>query len=352
MADRLGYRPALDGIRGVAILLVIGSHTGWLSTGGLGVDLFFVLSGFLITTLLLEERTMNGAIRLGAFYARRARRLLPALVVMLAAYAAWTAVEGASWQWITQRLVIAITYTSNLVHTAGVDPGLALGHLWSLAQEEQFYLLWPLVLVLLPRARPRWLLVALAAAVVAESFRRGFLAADRASLERLWFGPDTHADSILIGCAAGLARWVGIVRSVPSWIVASSCAVMVGLLVGLHGGEGGSAWFVVASLPAFPLAAAVVLLGLVETPASALARGLGLPPLRELGVISYGVYLWHVPVYTFVTGGLAGTALAVAIAAASYRCVEAPIRRWRPLNAKSPAPEGAGLEQVAARAVG
>jgi peptidoglycan/LPS O-acetylase OafA/YrhL len=161
---KLRYRPALDGVRALAIAPVVTMHAfGWPREGSLGVEIFFVLSGFLITTLLLEERGRTGAISLARFYRRRAARLVPGLVLMLAVYAIVTRGTHA---W---ALLFALTYTSNIATLA--DPTAmpwSLGHLWSLAQEEQFYLLWPpLLLLLLTRIRPALLPKALALLIIA-----------------------------------------------------------------------------------------------------------------------------------------------------------------------------------------
>ncbi len=147
---RLGYRPALDGVRGLAIALVVPLHAfGWPHDGAVGVDLFFVLSGFLITTILLEERAETGRISFTSFYRRRAARLVPALVVMLALY---TIVTRGAHPW---SIFFGATYTTNIAQVLDPDNGpFALSHLWSLAQEEQFYLLWPPLLLLIVRAKP------------------------------------------------------------------------------------------------------------------------------------------------------------------------------------------------------
>ena len=152
MQRRLGHVPALDGLRGLAILLVIGGHYFLMPRGGggTGVGLFFVLSGFLITTLLLEEHAATGRIRLGAFYVRRARRLLPGLALLLASYLVGAIVEGRA-RVALRAIAAGGFYTANIAqaywpHLMGREP---IGPLWSLAEEEQFYLVWPALLILL-----------------------------------------------------------------------------------------------------------------------------------------------------------------------------------------------------------
>jgi peptidoglycan/LPS O-acetylase OafA/YrhL len=164
---RLGYRPELDGIRAVAISLVVLDHFFGLDGGGsAGVRLFFVLSGFLITTLLLEEHAATGSIKLGAFYRRRARRLLPALAALLLVYVGFQAGHlGISRA--AERVALAGSYVSNFAvafRVHDVISGTALGPLWSLAQEEQFYAFWPLLLIAVIRSR-RFLTYLLAAFV-------------------------------------------------------------------------------------------------------------------------------------------------------------------------------------------
>src|SRR5436305_8467288 len=198
--SKLGHVPALDGLRGIAIAIVVGYHAFGFPLGGwLGVDLFFVLSGFLITTLLLEEQAATGTVRLRAFYARRARRLLPALAVLLAAYVAISAVRGvdglavvARWGFYTGNVYEAFVPGASL-HLVG------LNHLWSLAQEEQFYLLWPAALLLALKARrPAVVLGTIALALM---IYRLALADGGASDARIYFAPDTNVDGLLLGAA-------------------------------------------------------------------------------------------------------------------------------------------------------
>ncbi len=186
---------------------------GWPREGSLGVDLFFVLSGFLITVLLLEERIATGTTSLRRFWRRRAARLAPALLVMLGVYA--LATGGAN----TGAIVFGATYTSNVA--SAIDRTTmpwSLGHLWSLAQEEKFYLLWPPILLLVARIRPQLLPRVVIALVVAVLLEKIALLASGASDERLYFGPDTHADPILIGCLFGsIFASRGVPRLIQRW---------------------------------------------------------------------------------------------------------------------------------------
>jgi peptidoglycan/LPS O-acetylase OafA/YrhL len=343
--ERLGYRPALDGVRALAIAIVVSFHAfGWPGEGTLGVDLFFVLSGFLITTLLLEEHETMGTISIRRFYGRRARRLLPALSFLMAPFLLLAAVSAATTGSLRSPLFVglasALTYTSNIVVAA--DPSAipaGMIHLWSLAAEEQFYIVWPLLLLALIQAGgarlvARALVVLLMVAVVyrLQLLMRG------ASIERLYYGPDTHADSLLIGCAFGcyLAR-----RGLPAWIRTSARARELASVVALA--------LVIAAvvlieripqrlayetqlLPtAFALVAGVFVVCAVAGE-TVVARGLSLRPVVSLGRISYSLYLWHLPLLVAFAGvhrelgwrTIAAVAAAVALASCSRKFIEIP----------------------------
>lgn len=213
---RLGHRRWLDGLRGVAILLVLGSHFGLVRGGFLGVDVFFVLSGFLITTLLAEEWRRDRAIDLPRFYLRRALRLLPAYLALLAVCAAATAAGSPARRADGFReVLVAGAYVSNwpTLHQTALP---RLGHTWSLAVEEQFYLAWPVVLLALLRSHARRgtvLAVVGGFALLSAGWRAALHATHapdepQVSLLRLYMGLDTRADALLIGCGVGLlAVW-------------------------------------------------------------------------------------------------------------------------------------------------
>ena len=237
----------------MAILLVLGCTPGALIPGGeLGVDLFFVLSGFLITAILVSEWNRHGHVSLLRFYQRRALRLLPALVFM-----AWIVVIcGGS---LTGAL-IGLSYTGN-VFWASLPAEFI--HLWSLAAEEQFYLLWPpvLVWVLARRMRPRNLALALLALFVAAIAWRTGLLLGGASKERLWFLPDTHADPLLVGCLAGVCFSYRLLR-VPK-AATLVCLVVAVAIVATLSWE--SRWFFLA-MPVFAITAAAIVLSVATSP--------------------------------------------------------------------------------------
>jgi peptidoglycan/LPS O-acetylase OafA/YrhL len=311
---RLGRVPAFDGLRALAVIGVVIGH-GWRWEGGLlGVDLFFVLSGFLITTLLLSEWDRGSAVSFRGFYRRRACRLLPALVLLLATLAAFDPGN-------LRADAIALTYTANFA--AILEPNRLfdahLTHLWSLAEEEQFYLLWPVVLVLVlrVRTRPAWIFVGLLVVGTASAAEAVLLAENSASLARIWDAPDTHAYPLFFGCAAGVA-WTHRLLKIPQSI--GVIGVLAAILAVTHfRAEQPTNSTVIA--PAFALASAVVLLAVLE--GGVLARVLSVRPLVAIGTVSYGIYLWHYAMFRSigVEKGLVATVIAVPL---SYWLIERP----------------------------
>lgn len=303
----LGYRPSLDGVRGIAILAVLAVHTnhlfGWslLKGGSIGVDIFFVLSGFLITSLLLEEWATTGRISLWNFYARRLLRLVPALVVvagilLLASDVLFTIREASE----TRRAIpIALLYVTDFF--ASLSPAIALGalrHTWSLAMEEHFYLLWPPALLLLLKSRcsKRVLLAITVSVAVAVSFHRAELFQLGISPARTYYGFDTRADSLLIGCAAAMIACWGIFRGLKG-ITGLGVALILLLLVAtdfaspvMH--EGG--FTVLATTTA------LLLINITFADGGLLRSVLELRPLVWVGRISYGLYLWHYPIFKWM----------------------------------------------------
>jgi peptidoglycan/LPS O-acetylase OafA/YrhL len=350
--SRLGYRSALDGVRGLAIVPVVSLHAfGLPKEGGLGVDLFFVLSGFLITTLLLEEFAEAGGISLSSFYRRRAARLLPALAVLLVA-AAFAARHLSDWL----AIAFASTYTLNIA--AASQPyghfGGVLGHLWSLAAEEQFYLLWPpLLIIALRRGRPRLerLLIVLICAVAIE---RLVLALQGAGIARLYFAPDTHADPILVGCLFAVLWRSG---RVAISRIGGPLAMVIVVSCFLTLDRSGGLLLTTPLRTAFAIACAVMIVSAVR--GGSINHILELRPLTFLGRISYSLYLWHWPVLVWASAAVGDdhpirTALllpaVVAIATASYYGVERPLRaRWRrPPAARIAVPAGHKLTPLPA----
>ena len=348
--DAHAYRPFLDGLRAIAVLGVLIYHLdrAWLPGGYLGVDLFFVLSGYLITSLLVAEHVRTGRIDLPAFWARRVRRLLPALLVVLVVMAVVIQLQGDVFAEGAARgdLLATLFYVANWHFVASgqsyfsqylsVSPDR---HTWSLAVEEQFYLLWPLVVVGILARFPRRTLAVVAAGIALASAVLMAILFDPVDPSRAYYGTDTRIFQILIGALAALIlagpareRVAGVVR----WLAWPAFIVVLAFIVGLADDNAG---YYHGAAVGFAMAAALLIAGLES--GSGLRRVLSLRPLVVIGLISYGLYLWHFPVITFIGQILGPTSspvlalLAVGLAfgatAASYVLIETPIRRRKTL---------------------
>ena len=342
----------LDGLRGLAVAAVLLFHAGYLGGGFLGVDLFFVLSGFLITGLLLGEAQKRGRIQLGAFWARRARRLLPALAVMgtaalLLAWAAgppsllgfalddapWAAAQAVNWHFIAEQVGYFNASDTRL-----------FSHLWSIAVEWQFYLVWPLVVAVAGRGRGGARRVAVFAGAGALASLALMIQLNNAiDTTRAYEGTDTRAFALLLGALAATAPVRRLAARVPGPVADGVCALLVCGLVAswvLTGGQNAPGLFQ-GGLFAHSLAAAVLIALLAASPGGYAGRALGSAVPRRLGELSYSLYLWHWPVYlllpqeVFGIGGWARTALAIGLslvaAVLSKLLVEDPVRfraRW------------------------
>jgi len=352
----LGYMPGLDGLRALAVLAVIAYHLNldWAPGGLLGVCLFFVLSGYLITNILLTQWEESQSLNLKNFWLRRIRRLLPALVLMLGGVLLWAVLFApdrlAS---LGQEAVAALFYANNwqqILHQVSYfesfGPPSPLGHLWSLAVEGQFYLLWPLLLGwgLRYLRRRRWLIIGTVFLALASVAGMAYLYIPGFDPSRVYYGTDTRAFALLIGATlallwpsgklsaslAGFKRWIldgaGVLGLVTVlWMILKTNEYQPFLYQG--------------GLLLFSLAAAVVVAVLAH-PASTLGRIFGLKPLRWLGACSYGIYLWHYPVIILTnpavnTAGLdvprmlAQIGASIILAALSFYLVEEPIRRGK-----------------------
>lgn len=340
---RLGRRPELDGLRGIAIALVLVCHltTGVLhGLGTIGVNVFFTLSGFLITALMLEERDTAGRVDVVAFYGRRARRLLPALLAMVGVVTAvGVVVDG-----YTNGPILAgtLTYSSNwviAVNPAAGDPavGGALGHTWSLAVEEQFYLLWPLAFYGLSRLPGRWQARSLAVAVaVTAALPIVLKGAD--DYGRIYYGSDTRAMPVLVGC---LLAWAMHRERAATATRPAVAGVAVALVVATIWLPWSTRFYLGSQLVAVLTACAIW--AAVRGPAVDWLRW---SPMALLGRRSYGLYLWHWPVIFLASRWVDGWALvavalpmSLALTALSWRWVESP---FLSRNANSAAPQPFG----------
>ena len=344
--------PGLDGVRALAVLAVLAFHEQFSAFPGgfLGVDIFFVLSGYLITDLLVAQWDRRGRLDLRSFWVRRARRLLPALaVVLISVTAAVAVIEPAQLGALRPALVAAVTYSSNWwqaaqhqSYFAGFGPPPPLQHLWSLAIEEQFYLVWPLILVTVLltcqsqrlRAAVAWL------GAVASAVAMAVIYVPDADPSWVYYGTGTHASALLIGAALALTWPLRRLRTATRDNVArADIAGLAGIAV-LAWAMGHFSGSDPALYPAGLFVAALAAGGLVlaaATPGS-VSRMLSWNPLRWLGIRSYGIYLWHWPVIALAaavagpgsTGvglWLVETVTAITLAAASWRWIEEPIIR-------------------------
>ncbi len=350
---RLGHRQWLDGLRGIAVLFVLAYHLRLVTGGCFGVDVFFVLSGFLITTLLVEEWRLCRAIDLKRFYARRALRLLPAFLVMLGVGWLYNILFGSPDEMDAYRkeMTVAACYVSNwpdLHQTA--QP--TLGHTWSLSVEEQFYLLWPLLLCGMLRLRlaPRTMALWLCAGVLASAvLRRVLFDFDRPDgvefiqfAYRLYVGLHTRADALLTGCLVGvLAGWDLLPRSARfrrQLQIASVPAVAVLAFMFLRRDWLRADCFH-GLFTLFAAAVAVLLVQLLTSPSWWALRILESRPLVGVGRISYALYLYHIPIMRWLRAERLGwdapvptltvVALSLGAALASYFVVERPCLRWK-----------------------
>ena len=333
----LRYNPALDGLRGVAIALVLLSHAHVPLFDGafFGVDLFFVLSGFLITSLLLMELQAQGRIDYWRFYRRRLLRLMPALLLFLGVY---VAVAPLLWPGIDDALSDALVSGLYLADygIAFFDKPSTLLHMWSLSVEEHFYLIWPPLLALLvTRCKRGRLWQAIAVLWLLDTlWRVACVAADQAFYQ-VFFRFDTRASGLLAG-----ALLAALLHEQPELIARARrhlhhalwLPLAVPLLMGLAWDSGDALTW---GIPAVEGAAMVVLVA-VQRQRGMVGRMLSVPALVKLGQLSYGVYLWHYPVVRWLRADLPwpwvvvlGGAISVALAALSYYSIERWALRWR-----------------------
>jgi peptidoglycan/LPS O-acetylase OafA/YrhL len=350
VSPRFAHQPALDGVRGVAVVLVLLFHQGWLSGGYVGVSVFFTLSGYLITALALVEHDETRRLDVGAFYGRRVRRLLPASLACLvgvAALALFGVFDGV--EHLRRDLWAALTQVYNwlalgngqsyaqLVGTANTAHS-PLDHYWSLAIEEQFYWVWPLALVVILRRPARGRLVLVGALTLAAAVSAPLIAAVWGADAAYWATP-ARLGEILAGALLAVvlhARRSGRpLHPALCWLAPAGAAVILFAATSWPAATGPAyeGW-----LPVFALATVALITGL-QVPGG-LTLLLAWPPLVALGAISYGVYLFHWPVYVVVDADrthlptlllfVLRVALTLGLAALSYRFLERPIRSARP----------------------
>lgn len=351
---RMGYQPALDGLRALSVIAVILYHAGiqWIPGGFIGVEVFFVVSGFLITSLMIDEQHVSGKVSLKQFWIRRARRLLPALFTMLiASLVAVTFFAKDSAPDFRQDVLPALGYFSNWWQIYFVDtPYFAanslpmLRHLWSLAVEEQWYVLWPIVFVFVlgNKRIPRWIsavVIGLLAAAVMVGTALAFSADNETRINFLYLSTITRSSGLLLGAALAciwrpwekaVVRFAR-VRSGLADVLALGALATLGYI---------SAFIHVADeqlyrggLAAATVASAVIIAVVVRSGTSLVKRVLSIPLLVEIGRRSYGLYLWHWPIFVIAGARLSSIRLAYALTVTViinefvYQFIETPTRK-------------------------
>ncbi len=346
---KMNYIPELDALRGAAILSVMIFHAhAPLWTGGfIGVEIFFVLSGFLITSLLVSEYDRYGSVSLGHFYMRRVLRLGPALIALLFAFCLTSFLFLGDQQATTNYIdsLIALFYVSNWARALSIHPPDLLGHTWSLSIEEQFYIIWPFVLLLMLRGSSNRYQIVIASATVAvlSWILRVYLLSNHATLERLYNGLDTRADALMVGCTIGVAWSSGFlarqeIKDTLSRIllfaapISATCLLAFGVL-----GDYYLAWLFQVGFFVIELLTAILVIDILINAKSLIRKLLGMRWLVWIGTISYGLYLWHYPIYralfalkfsglAVLTIGSLATFLAASI---SYYLMEKPILKLK-----------------------
>jgi peptidoglycan/LPS O-acetylase OafA/YrhL len=353
----LGRRPALDGVRALALVLVVAAHALFLWSGdpviggGEAVTIFFVLSGFLITSLLLEEHEVNRRISIGSFYRRRALRLLPTLFAMLAVafvlsrliysvrvgYPMWRALAttGTAFGGFYDMTLSSFSWAS----------GWGIDQIWSLSVEEQFYFLWPLVLVLLLRWQPKWVGVATLSFAV-EAWALGVLAdVVKHNVWYAYFSTPTNFSGLMLG---SFVAWKMHTGWRPRWTTPATLVALVFFgWVALRIHTTSASWFVWAN-PLVALGAAALVLSVLDE-RSPFGRLFSLRPFRYAGRISYSVYVWHYLILTLIVALLPVACAAekllifclatVVVSVASFKFIEAPsiqsAKRFSPRRSRS-----------------
>lgn len=349
----LRYEPGVDGIRAFAVLAVVAYHFGWLSTPGgfLGVDVFFTISGYLITSLLVAEYQRTGRIDIREFWKRRARRLLPALFVFLAVTAAYVAAfVPTEVDRVQRELFPALGYFTNWFligynesyFETFARPSL-WRHLWSLAVEEQFYIVWPVLFFVLRKVRTALTVTLVLVIALVSTWWMANLFVPFEDPSRVYYGTDTRAAGILIGVALGFLRHrlpvVEHKRRWPGLVGVLGLTMLVWMVATVNGFD---PWLYRGGFLLTGVASAAAIVGVVGS--RSLRLIVGSAPMRWVGLRSYGLYMWHWPVVVFTRPNIdvfwdpkivtvVRLAVALILTEISYRWIEMPVRngalgRW------------------------
>jgi peptidoglycan/LPS O-acetylase OafA/YrhL len=344
----LEHEPALDGLRAMAVMAVVLFHAvpHALPGGFFGVDVFFALSGYLITRLLLSEYDTLGRIDLWRFYIRRIWRLAPALCVMLWVYVsielAWHGF--AKWKTLALDALLALAYVTNWTRATGWHLPADLGHTWSLAVEEQFYLIWPLLLIgVLKLTRRRGLQVLLVSVMaLASMLWRLYLQDQGASVDRLYNGSDVRAETLLWGALLAILRHPEATQQRRHWLDQVGEWLIPALMFGLWiGAQWTDAWVYSVGVTAVSGMSLLLIHGLHGGRWQFVYRVLSTGSVVYVGRVSYGIYLWHFPILRWLMESpmdawsrlVCTLALSLAAASLSYHLMEKPLldrrdRRW------------------------
>lgn len=351
---RMGYQPALDGLRALSVIAVILYHAGihWIPGGFIGVEVFFVVSGFLITSLMIDEQHASGKVSLKQFWIRRARRLLPALFTMLvASLVTVTFFAKDSAPDFRQDVLPALGYFSNWWQIYFVDtPYFAanslpmLRHLWSLAVEEQWYVLWPIafVFILGNKRIPRWIsavVIGLLAAGVMTGTALAFIADNETRINFLYLSTITRSSGLLLGAALAcvwhpwkkaVVRFAKVRSGFADVLALGALATLGYISAFIHVAD---EQLYMGGLAAATVASAVIIAVVVRSGKSLVKRVLSFPLLVEVGRRSYGLYLWHWPIFVVAGARLSSIRLAYALTATViinefvYQFIETPARK-------------------------
>jgi len=335
------YWPALDGLRAIAVMIVLLAHAGSIypRSGTIGVEIFFVMSGFLITYILHQEFVRLGKIQIKKFYLKRILRLLPCLFLTCFLFSI-----GSYLMYDDMRLdtvVIVLTYSSNWARALFNYDLSSLSHTWSLSLEEQYYLIWPWAVLLIEKRLRKnvhkgGLLLCL---VILSSCYRAFMV-ETYSPSRIYFGLDTHADGLILGSALlyltvdtnGRITINPSIKKLLCQIALPFSIILLGVIMALM--DWNTPWMSRIGFLIIAMASSIIILDLVITQSSKLKILLSVKPLVYLGQISYGIYLLHLPLYTILDKAfpaIHGTSLmaikitvSILCATISYYFVEKP----------------------------